>query len=722
MARWNNTQCGKSRYGDPRRRQGTVSIVTLFAVLGLLILIGFVGNAGHAINRKIETQNAADSAAIGGAQWMARGMNAITATNHLLGEVTAIVTIHEALGGPEVDAGIEASTLESQVLDQTINNLKNFAPIRGLPTYGITPAITNADKEFLNFVADRMASNDGKHKAFATIYDSKITLKKKFAKLMIAKGVANLGLFVPPPWGYATAAGAYVVHLGATAEIAGMTKEWLILGALEEVAVQTKELKVKVLEEQLIPALAEHARLIAAMNENSASSALDALEPGLVGLAVQNSLDHLKTNFELTTFPRPVSVKLPVEPEPAPTLLGGQEVPEWDGNSDDEDSFDIDANKIVRDHYKQTRKIRDRIQRLSSDIQTLDKQETDVDKLLNDAPADSPQASELEQEKIEIETLRTKKQATIEELKIKLADLDREFGQLMKNVAEYQSTIAGQGGNLSNSAGHLPGELNQQQERYTQWVRATWPYVDALRAPILDQFDHQLRRSGAKQHFIKWTTRYTLVKAWQFRSGYRFEKTGEASGRWTKPDYAQPLQMYVMKNAFDDSGVEQKGREPWTGSNNDSKREAEQLFTIVGLAHREFVPRFSPTIFPMPHDRGMTTYAQSIIYNANRQETARSGNRSTVQPKVGWDTLNWDPATETPEWGSQPRVSEARWPWEVISSARPSDSVKVKLNWQAKLMPVTQSRLEQAALDNATGDLGTTLKMSALHFQHMSSH
>lgn len=704
------------------RRQGTVSIVTLFAVLGLLILIGFVGNAGHAVNRKIETQNAADTAAIGSAQWMARGMNAITATNHMLGEVTAIVTIHEALGGPEVDAGIEASTVESQVLDQTINNLKNFAPIRGLATYGITPAITNADKEFLNFVADRMASNDGKHKAFATIYDSKITLKKKFSKLMIAKGIANLGLFVPPPWGYATAAGAYVVHLGATVEIAGITKEWLILSALEEIAVQTKELKVKVLEEQLIPALAEHAELIAAMNQNSASSSLDALAGGLVGQAVQNSLDHIEPNFELTTFPRPSSLKLPVEPEPAPNMHGGPNASEWDGNSDNDDSFDIDADKIARDHYKQTKKIRDRIQRLTRDIQTLDKQHKDVDELLDDAPANSPSANELEQEKVEIETLRKQKQTTIDELKAKLADLEREFQQLMKNVAQYQSTIAGQGGNPSNLPGHLPAELNQQQERYTQWVRATWPYVDALRAPILDQFDRQLKRSGAKQHFIKWTNRYTLVKSWQFRSGYRFEKTGESSGRWTKSGNAHPLQMYVMKGAFDNSGAEQKGREPWTGSDKDSKQAAEQLFTVVGLAHREFEPQFAPHIFPTPHNRGMTTYAQSIIYNANRQETTQVGNASLVQPKVGWDTLNWDPTTETPEWGSRPSVSEAMWPWEVIAAARRSDAVKVKLNWQAKLMPVTQSRLEQAALDNATGGMGTTLELSALHFQHMSSH
>jgi hypothetical protein len=40
----------------------------------------------------------------------------------------------------------------------------------------------------------------------------------------------------------------------------------------------------------------------------------------------------------------------------------------------------------------------------------------------------------------------------------------------------------------------------------------------ALLAKLLDQ----LEKSKAAEHYEKWTNRYTLVKAWQFRSGYRF--------------------------------------------------------------------------------------------------------------------------------------------------------------------------------------------------------
>jgi hypothetical protein len=723
MERWNKNRNREPGNRTNSFRNGSVSIVTLFAVLGLLVLIGFVGNAGHAVSYRIETQNASDAAAISSAEWMARGMNAITATNHMLGEVTAIVTIHEALGGPEVDVGIQATIVESQVLDSTIDTLIQLAPIRGLQSYGITQALTDADEEFLKFVADRMTADKGNHRAFATIYDSKLTLKKKYAKWLMRKSIANLGLFVPPPWGYATAAAGLGVHLKSTKEIAGITKEWLILMALEEMVVQTSDLKVRVLEKQLIPALAAHAEMIAAMDQDSDANLAQAAAGGLVGHSIQDSLDHLAHSVELATFPRPFALKLPVEPEPAPTLQSGSNAPEWGGDSNQQDdSTKINFIRIVRSHIKQTNKIKKRIGRLGRDIKQLDEQETDVEQLLKDTAPNSPQAKSLETELKEIDRLRTEKRKTIEYLKLKLENLNQEFGEFMENVKQYQSMLDGRGGNLSDSPGHLPALLNQQQERHSQWVRATWPYVDALRAPILAQFENQLQRSNAKKHFVKWTNRYTLVKSWQLRSGYRFQKMGNNAGRWSKSSEVEPLQMYVMKDAYDRSGDEQKGREPWTGSDKGSKLAAEHLFTMVGLAHREFTPQFAPRFFPGAHDRGMTTYAQSIIYNANRQESPDAVVPPLVQRSVGWDTLNWDPNTETPEWGSQSTLSNAKWPWQVLSSARQSDSVKVKLNWQAKLMPATQTRIAEAALDNVNSVMGKTLGLSLLNFKELSSH
>ena len=89
--------------------------------------------------------------------------------------------------------------------------------------------------------------------------------------------------------------------------------------------------------------------------------------------------------------------------------------------------------------------------------------------------------------------------------------------------------------------------MNQAEERYTQWVRATFPYVDSFRAPSLKKFSDPsmlsmgLNRSGFSKHFEKWTNRYTLTKAWQFRSGARFVKTGDTSAEWQKKNDVKPL-------------------------------------------------------------------------------------------------------------------------------------------------------------------------------------
>ena len=68
---------------ENKNRAGKISIVTIFAVLSLVVLVGLVGNVGHVVNEKLEVQHAADNAAFSSAQWMARSMNSVTASNHL---------------------------------------------------------------------------------------------------------------------------------------------------------------------------------------------------------------------------------------------------------------------------------------------------------------------------------------------------------------------------------------------------------------------------------------------------------------------------------------------------------------------------------------------------------------------------------------------------------------------------------------------------------------
>ena len=70
--------------------RGTISIVAVFAVLLLTMLLGMVMNVGRQVDGKIRMQNAADAATYSGGAVLARGMNALAFSNHLLCDVFAL--------------------------------------------------------------------------------------------------------------------------------------------------------------------------------------------------------------------------------------------------------------------------------------------------------------------------------------------------------------------------------------------------------------------------------------------------------------------------------------------------------------------------------------------------------------------------------------------------------------------------------------------------------
>ena len=73
-----------------RSEHGTISILSVFAVLLLAMLLGMVMNVGHHVDGKIRMQNAADAVAYSGAVVIARGLNTLAFTNHLLSDVFAL--------------------------------------------------------------------------------------------------------------------------------------------------------------------------------------------------------------------------------------------------------------------------------------------------------------------------------------------------------------------------------------------------------------------------------------------------------------------------------------------------------------------------------------------------------------------------------------------------------------------------------------------------------
>lgn len=73
-----------------RDQRGTISILTVFCLLMFTMLLVMIVNAATHLDDKIRMQNAADASAYSGGVVLARGMNAIACTNHLLADVFAM--------------------------------------------------------------------------------------------------------------------------------------------------------------------------------------------------------------------------------------------------------------------------------------------------------------------------------------------------------------------------------------------------------------------------------------------------------------------------------------------------------------------------------------------------------------------------------------------------------------------------------------------------------
>lgn len=73
-----------------RDQHGAMSILSVLTVLALTMLLGMVMNVGREVDGKIRMQNAADAAAYSGGLVLARGLNSLAFTNHLLCEVFAM--------------------------------------------------------------------------------------------------------------------------------------------------------------------------------------------------------------------------------------------------------------------------------------------------------------------------------------------------------------------------------------------------------------------------------------------------------------------------------------------------------------------------------------------------------------------------------------------------------------------------------------------------------
>ena len=92
-------------------------------------------------------------------------------------------------------------------------------------------------------------------------------------------------------------------------------------------------------------------------------------------------------------------------------------------------------------------------------------------------------------------------------------------------------------------------------------------------------------------------------------------------------------------------------------------------------------------------EQGDIAYAQAMFYAAN--ESNPSGRRDILQTNTSWDTLQWTPPVQAPEWWKQPdKGGRSFYPTAFIGQQL-LPSAHSQLNWQAKLVPLTPARISQ---------------------------
>ncbi|HEY1064723.1 MAG TPA: Tad domain-containing protein [Pirellulales bacterium] len=635
--------------------RGKISLATIFILLVMVTLLGLVANVGHAVGVKIELQNAADSAAYSTALWRARSLNAVTTCHHLLGEVTALVVLHESLGGPELDehyGGSEVQTDEDEALEREISGWKN-----GAPYVGPILLFADLDYEFVEMIHELFV--EGKQYSGATIYDARAVLKNQVLFAFTIKSITSTinGVLSATPVSAASNLVAVIVHLGVDVELLLLAKEWVVLQALEHGAGVTIPFK-QAARELLIPALSQYGDFAAGSSQ-----------PAAVVAAIEATLTRLKEAHGVETlivFPEPKKLTPPTRPEPPPETSSGttSEPPpsEWKG----------------REKPRGPGAVLERLREQINDFVGYAR------RFFEAADAASGGLG---------------------------GKISGAVGSAIGFDVSQLTTVPGVGARTDGM--EMPGNpsleslpsFDWRMERRTQWVRATYPYVDSLRAGARRQFRNDdllsfgVPASNAAAFLVHWSNRFTLVESYRLRSGEH------SSGALPTP------RMQVLV----DMEPERKGRERWT---TDDAR-AEKLFTLIAMAGRPAPrPLFFPGWFTSPERYEMLAYSQAITYNANGRKLANDNAR---QPNTGWDTLNWLPPVAAPEWGDHP-LSESgpELFWDVIlgGSGDASPGSRVQVNWQAKLVPVTVSRFREAAKsDKLPASLREPAELLRDHFE-----
>ena len=233
-------------------------------------------------------------------------------------------------------------------------------------------------------------------------------------------------------------------------------------------------------------------------------------------------------------------------------------------------------------------------------------------------------------------------------------------------------------------------------ERRSQLMRSTYPWVAYWRTSINKFLRWTCTFSGAASKYTRWTNNYSLQTCTWLRretsqAPYRKELTIENFGHGGSGngEKGKEVRLFVVTGLNDTPNGVGKSQELWNNWNrrSDATSEIEKQFCHVGFAYTNNPPVIAAgKFYRQENPDGIVCFAQSMVYNANPQQKPKGpGPLGGNQPSVGWDTLNW--------------TSNAKeFPSSMTKEIKLSSPPRIKLNWQAKLTPVTPQKFVRVTL------------------------
>ena len=569
-----------------RSEQGLITWGTLLSLLMLMILVSLVSNVAIVVNRKMEIQNSADAMAYASSVWLARGMNSVTATNHVIGEMNALYSIHHALGGKWLDENYGSGTRNS-------GDWEFLIPPPPFGFGGVLYKILDVALDVAYWIADAaMTFTEGLSKTPPWIDDGPSPDEDHYDRVK-KHPVAdiNSAIFEGKEMLKIQMLAAYIAHTGAAVTY---FEGWLLF-----------------YEPISLPPGSAQADGIAQMKAGAAAAR-----------TAKNLEDYIHRQYKVLDQVESVAISL----APAKLAIPG----------------------IIKTVYL--------YQQASVNIE-IPKQ------AMNTA--------------------------------IKIGRRMQSPGFVLGDLPDWSSGGARDlVSNLAKIYPALPVEPeNTGDEGRSQMLRATYPWVRQWRFNINLAFTVGAPTSRASDGFIKWSNKYAYQSSQRLRTdtnrnfdseltvvNRRGSETGEPG---------MGILLYVVKELNNSAG---KSEEIWNQASLAGTKKADELFCCMGYARSNRPTVMSSRFFRQENPHGFVCYSQAMIYNANSQQASSTGGQN--QPAVGWDTLAWDHGHRRVREWEDPNFLERMLDFSPLW---PENDPKIKLNWQAKLTPVTIHKLVKTA-------------------------